>query len=428
MPIHIIGTIVTDGPQAVPGWSIFKAYAPVALALAALKYYMGGTTNTWERDMHGRVFIITGATSGLGAYVAYDLAARGAQLVLLVRAHDEWTVDYVSDLRDKTDNELVYAEECDLLSLYAVRKFATKWLDNSPPRRLDGVLCLAGEMVPPLAQRQVSVDGCERQMAVNHLGHFHLLDVLAPALRVQPADRDVRVVLTLCSAQALAPKVARDDPLCMQRRYNPRKPWQFYGASKLLTGMFACEFQRRLDAYERKDGALNNTRVNIVNPGIMRSASTRRFVSCGSVLGLLLYLMFYPIWFLFWKSGMQGAQSVLYALMAPEFRDMRGGQFILECSIMKPMRKELQDEELQKEVYDKTVEVIVALETKSAIERNRSLPLKEKLKRGAATKGAKLALDKKLEEIREKISIPVQNDVLYPEEPVIAKRKVKGKK
>lgn len=378
MPIDIVSSAIFDGPQIIPGWDYLKTYAPAAAAVALAKYYFGGTSNTWERDMHGKVYMLTGGTSGLGAYLAYYLASKGAQIILLVRStEDTWVIDYVEDLREKTANILVYAEECDLASLYSIRKFATKWLDNQPPRRLDGVLCCAAESIPRGSQRQVTVDGVERQVAVNYLAHYHLLTLLTPSLVVQPPDRDVRVLVTTCSSQALA-DVNPADVLWLDRRYPVNAPWKVYGSSKLALGLFAKQFQRKLAAYERKDKSPCNVRVNIVNPGIMRTPSTRRFLSMGTIWGLFLYILTWPLWYVVLKDASQGAQTFIFGLCAPIFRSMDGGNVLQECKIITKTRKEYADEELQKSVFEETAKALEALEKLSAIERKKREQEKKK--------------------------------------------------
>lgn len=281
---------------------------------------------------------------------------------------------------------MIYAEECDLNSLHSIRKFATKWLDNQPPRRLDGVICCAAESIPIGKARQVTVDGVEKQIGINYLAHFHLLTLLSPALKIQLPDRDVRVVMATCVSQALG-DLDMKDALWLNRRYPTREPWKLYGTSKLMLTMFAKEFQRRLNSFERKDKAPCNVRVNMVNPGIMRTPSTRRFLSMGTIWGLLVYFILFPIFWIFFKSTSQGAQSFLYALAAPVFKSLDGGNVIQECKILKPARKELSDEELQKALYDETEKLLEALEKNSAIERKKQekiqeskIPLAEKLR------------------------------------------------
>lgn len=377
MPVDILASIFFEGPQVVPGWDYIKKYGPVLLTLGGLKYYFGGASNSWERDMHGKVYMITGGTSGLGASLAYELASKGAQIILLSKStKDSWLVEFIDDLREKTDNFMIYAEECDLSSLYSVRKFATKWLDNQPPRRLDGVICCAADAIPFGKKRQATQDGVERQIGINYLGHYHLLALLGPCLRSQPPDRDVRIAIATCSSQSIG-DIDLDDLLWESRRYPSRSPLKVYGTSKLLLGLFAKEYQRQIDCYERKDKAPCNVKINMVNPGVMRTPSTRRYISMGSIIGLFIYLLLLPIWFLFLKSPRQGAQSFLFVLSAPIIAKIGGGNLVQECKILQRTRTEYQDEELQKSIFQKTEELILSIEKKSAIERKKLEKLRE---------------------------------------------------
>lgn len=378
MPVDILTSVFFDGVESIPGWEYIKRFALPALGAAGVKYYLGGTTNTWDRDLHGKVFMITGGTSGTGQQLALELATKGAQIILLVRStEDLWTVDYVEDLRETSNNHLIYAEQCDLADLHLVRKFATKWLDNQPPRRLDGVICCAAESTPIGVARQFTIDGVERQMGINYLAHFHLLTLLGPSLRVQPPDRDVRVILCSCSTHALG-EVDTTDLLWTDKTYPLRQPWKVYGTSKLLLGLFAKEYQRQLDKYERPDKSPVNVRINLVNPGIMRSPSTRRFLSMGSIFGLILYVLMWPLWWFVLKSTGQGIQSILFALYAPVFKKVEGGNYIQECKIVAAgQRKEYLDEQIQEEVFIKTQELLADLEKKAAIERKKKERLEE---------------------------------------------------
>lgn len=379
MPLDYIGSLVREGTDFTPLWNQVKLIGPPLIGATLLKLYANGSSNTWERKLHGKVYIVTGGTSGIGAALVRTLASNGAQLVLLTSQIGEesdnsaklWMTDYIEDLREATGNELIYAEYCDLSSLYSIRKFATKWLDNSPARRLDGVLCLASESLPLNKLRTNSVDGVEIQMAVNYLGHFHLLTLLEPALRVQPADRDVRVLVSSCLTQNLG-QIELTDLLWEDRTYPSKKPWTVYGTSKLLLNMFAKEFQRRVESVERPDKQPCGVRINIVNPGMVRSPGTRRYISMGTFWGLLAYLVFYPVFWLFLKSCQQGTQSYLYALNSPNVFNIKGGQYIKECSVVAhESRSELNDDFLQKKIYELTQDKIAKLEKLAAIERNK---------------------------------------------------------
>lgn len=390
MPIEYLGSVFLDQTATIPYWETLKVLALPVVAATALKMYTNGSVNTWERKLHGKVYIMTGGTSGIGASLAKEMAMKGAQLVLLTsQIGDEadssartWITDYVEDLRESTNNLMIYTEYCNLEDLYSIRKFATKWLDSKPARRLDGIICCAGESLPSGKIRTNSIDGVELQTQINYLGHYHLLTLLEPALRVQPPDRDVRVLVSSCLSQSMG-QVMVNDITWEERKYPVNKPWIVYGTSKLMLNMFAKEFQRRIQSKERPDKQPCNVRVNIVNPGIVRSPSTRRFLSFGSVFGLLLYLLFYPIYWLLLKSCEMGCQSYLFALCSPDLHNMNGGNYIKECGLVQePSMRELVDAELQATLYDNTAKVIEKIEKQSAVQRN-----KQKKKAGKENSG-----------------------------------------
>lgn len=317
--------------------------------------------------MHGRVIMVTGGTSGVGEVVARDLAQNGAQVILLVRCAvgDEWLVNLISDMREKSGNGLIYAEQVDLGNFYSIRKFATKWLDNSPPRRLDGIVCCAGVTIPPTVPRRTTFDGLEEQLQVNYLGHYHLLTLLMPAFRAQPADRDVRVVLTSCVSLVMG-NLDITDLDFTRRGYRSSTPWIVHGASKLALTMFGYEYRRRVNDYQRSDKLPSKIAVTIVDPGMMRSPSFKRFFSLGSVFGLLVYVLLWPIWWIFLKTSLQGAQSHLFALKNPDIIEQAEASYISECRVRnQPPRKELKNEELMSKLYDVSSEVVLAIEKES---------------------------------------------------------------
>ncbi|KAJ5881028.1 oxidoreductase C19A8.06 [Penicillium subrubescens] len=355
MPIPLIAQGLQDGIGSIPyAWTVIKT-APWLLLIAALKYYFGGARNTSERLMHSKVVMVTGGTSGIGASVVQELAKRGAQVILLTKQppSDLFLVEYIEDLRRTTGSQLIYAEQVDLSSLHSIRTFATKWIDNNPPRRLDAVVLCGGVAVPSSARKN-TIDGIDEEWQVNYLANFHLLSILSPALRVQPAHRDVRVVFATCSSY-IGAKFDLDIGI--------------YALSKLSLMTFAHSFQRHLNAYARPDGLPPCTRVLVVDPGLSRTPGTRRWLTCGSLLGLLVYLLTWPLWCLILKSPQQGAQSILYALMEENYSRGEGGWMIKECREVDCARRDVRDEDLGKRLWEFSEKQIEEAEKESAVRR-----------------------------------------------------------
>lgn len=180
--------------------------------------------------------------------------------------------------------------------------------------------------------RSETKDGVERHLQLNYLGHWHLLNILQPLLKVQPPDRDVRVLLATCGSHILG-ELDLNDLEWKERPYPSRAPWKVYGASKLALMSFGIELQRRLNGYKRPDQEVMNARVFNIDPGFTRTPGSRRWLTLGSLWGLLLYVVMWPFWWLVLKSPQMGAQSFLNAAMSPEWvrRGTTGGEFIREC-------------------------------------------------------------------------------------------------
>ncbi|KAF5632777.1 alcohol dehydrogenase [Fusarium sp. NRRL 52700] len=360
MPLVLFLGILENGiPDQVRQHSRTIIYTILTVTLLTLlKIWTSGRKNPSPRLLHGKVVMMTGGTSGIGAQTALGLAAQGAQLVLLSQAppSDPFLVEYIQDLRQKTNNQMIYTEQVDLSDFYSIRTFATKWIDNAPPRRLDMIILCAATMTPPGGKRKESEEGIEETWMVNFLANFHLLGILSPALRAQPIDRDVRVIIPTCSSYIGSPSLK--EPVTTANW----SPGTAYARSKLAMNVFGQAFQKHLDAYERPDKAPNNTRVVFVDPGLARTPSTRRWLTRGSLWGLAIYLAGYLVpWFLL-KSPHMAAQSILYTAMDGEFARGPGGKLIKECMEVDFARKEVKDEEVAKKLWQESDALIEKVE------------------------------------------------------------------
>lgn len=341
--------------------------------------------------------------------MVYELASRGAQVIILTQhsPSDIFLIEYIDDLRKNTGNQLIYAEQVDLSSLHSIRTFATKWIDNAPPRRLDMLILCANTVIPSGTRRKPTVDGLDEEWQVNYLGNFHLLSILSPALRVQPAHRDVRVIFTTCPSyiggqfdlslagqvsSAQTAEAAKNNKTKSKNTTTPNKKTNgsLFALSKLSLMIFAHTFQAHLNAYKRPDGQPPCTRVLVVDPGYSRTPGTRRWLTGGSLWGLLVYLATWPLWWLILKSPQQGAQSILYAAMEEQYGRGEGGWMIKECRKVDFARRDVrEDADRAKELWEFSDKQIEEREKEGAV--LRALEKKEKEeeeKRGAEDKGA----------------------------------------
>ncbi|KAI1749917.1 short chain dehydrogenase/ reductase [Xylaria castorea] len=382
MPLPFLYETITRGaPEWVPIWArdpwAWVKTAAVVVFLYLIKIYSSGATTRAEKSMHGRVVMITGGTSGIGTAVTRELARRGAQIVLLTRLppSDPFLADQIGELREQTNNQMIYAEQVDLNSLHSIRKFATKWIDNSPPRRLDMLILCANTLTPPGGERIETEEGIEEMWMVNYIANFHLLGILSPALRAQPFDRDVRIIIPTCSSYIASPDLG--DPLS-KKKWTPKKA---YARSKLAMMVFGQAYQKHLDAYKRPDQLPMNARVIFADPGFTRTPGMRRWITRGSILGLMLYVFGYFLPWMFLKSAEMGAQSILHAVMESSLGRDAGGKLIKECMEVDFARTDVKNEDVAKKLWEASDKLIEKTEKEQAALR---------------------ALEKKHQEMREK--------------------------
>ncbi|MEU0026426.1 SDR family NAD(P)-dependent oxidoreductase [Streptomyces sp. NPDC006335] len=132
--------------------------------------------------------LITGATSGLGRYVAFELV-RSGHTVLAHGRDPRRTESLVAELRTEGAAEGFVA---DLASLAAVRELGARVADAHP--ELDVLVNNAGVGAgSPGSGREVSADGHELRLAVDYLAPVALTRALLPVLRANTPARIVNV-------------------------------------------------------------------------------------------------------------------------------------------------------------------------------------------------------------------------------------------
>ena len=174
-------------------------------------------------SQRGRIFIVTGANSGIGLPTARALAEAGAHVVLAVRDAAKGETVAASIAGDTEVRRL------DLADLTSVRAFADGWQGD-----VDVLINNAGVMRTP---ERRTADGFELQIGTNHLGHFALTNLLLRHV----TDR----VVTVSSGAHRGGSISLDDLNWQRRRY---QRWAAYQQSKLANLLFTLELQRRLTA------------------------------------------------------------------------------------------------------------------------------------------------------------------------------------
>ena len=130
-------------------------------------------------SLQGKRILVTGVSAGIGVETARSLAAHGAHVVGAVRNLAKAETATVQVRKDAAANGGVFTlVRLDLGNLNMVRACADELLANGEP--FDVVVANAGVMATPFGH---TVDGFETQFGTNHLGHFVLVNRIAPLIR-----------------------------------------------------------------------------------------------------------------------------------------------------------------------------------------------------------------------------------------------------
>jgi len=245
--------------------------------------------------MADRVFVVTGANSGIGKATASGLARLGGTVVLACRDATRGEAACQDIILD-SGNPRVSLEIVDLASEASTRAFADEFRRTYP--RLDVLINNAGVYT---SHRDVTPDGLERQFEVNYLSGFLLTHLLLDLLKKSSPSRIVNV-----SSSAHMGGTIRFDDLQGERRYGG---FRAYNQSKLAQILFTQELARRLEG--------TGVTVNACHPGVIR---TNLGMGGSSVVVRFVKM--------FLKSPERGAETPIYLATSPEVEGISGKYFV----------------------------------------------------------------------------------------------------
>ena len=181
----------------------------------------------------GKTALVTGASAGIGLQTALGLVRAGMRVVITGRdpGRTEAARRFIAERASGSEVETALA---DFSSLAAVRELATEILARH--ERLDVLVNNAGLISPRF---ELSADGYEMTIAVNHLAPFLLTNLLLDRLKGSAPARIVTVA-------SIAHRGAKLDPATMTKPPG-WTPLSAYSGSKLANILFTRALARRLD-------------------------------------------------------------------------------------------------------------------------------------------------------------------------------------
>jgi NAD(P)-dependent dehydrogenase (short-subunit alcohol dehydrogenase family) len=226
------------------------------------------------------------------------LAQQGATVVLVGRDRRKGEAAK-AEIVAATGNTALDLLLADLSSQQAIRHLAHEF-----QQRYAQLQILVNNAGAQLRQRQLSVDGIEMNLAINHLASFLLTNLLLDTLRASAPARIVNVASN---------SMARSINLHNLQSEQAFKPFAAYGQAKLAMVLCTYALARRL--------AETNVTVNALHPGVTATNivddATPRILR--PFTGIIKRFLLTPE---------QAAQTAVHLASSPELDGVNGKYFV----------------------------------------------------------------------------------------------------
>ncbi|XP_038049597.1 retinol dehydrogenase 14-like [Patiria miniata] len=206
--------------------------------------------------MDGRVFLVTGASDGIGKHTALRLAQTGATVLMHGRETNKLP-QAVNEIFRETGNMCLEAYTADLSTLSQVRALSEEI--HRKHGRLDVLVNNAGVFMPTRTETE---DGYEMTFAVNVLAPFMLTSLLMDLLQAGDSSRIVHVSSALHREYQTMIRIdeLKDNNNNNNNNWTHSKGRQSYAQSKLCEVLYTYKMAEVLG----KDA---NVTVNCLHPG-----------------------------------------------------------------------------------------------------------------------------------------------------------------
>lgn len=239
-----------------------------------------------------KTVLITGATDGLGKFVALELASKG--FCVLIHGRNEVKGEKVlNELKDASGNDNLEYYNADLSSLEKVRELAgrVKNVHNTIDILINNAGIGDGSNK---YQREVSTDGYELRFAVNYLSHFLLTHMLLPELKRAAPSRIINV-------SSIGQRAIDFSNVMLEKGYDGLRA---YMQSKLAQIMFTFDLAEKL----KNKGVT----VNCLHPSTLMNTN----------------MVFESASFPSTMSKIEdGVEAVMYLAITPELDNVTGEYF-----------------------------------------------------------------------------------------------------
>ncbi|CAG9808688.1 unnamed protein product [Chironomus riparius] len=254
--------------------------AGVIYLIRKQREYSWGWANN-KSSLKGKVFIITGANSGLGYQTARALAKRKATVVFacrdLIKANEA-----IQCIKEEVKDANLTALPLDLEIFDSIKSFC-----HDVNREFPEFDCIINNAGLSMKEPFVTSEDVEVHTLANHLGHFLMINLLLDLIK----KNNARIVI-------VSSKLHEKGTINFEtfgKLVEPYTTKQLYANSKLMNFYFAKElYKKGID-------------VHVCCPGLCYTELFRDYT-----IKFYHWIVFSPVILLYLRSAEQGAQNIIH--------------------------------------------------------------------------------------------------------------------
>jgi len=254
------------------------------------------------KELEGKVFLVTGATEGIGKAASLEFAKRGATLVLVGRNKAK-SEQVLAELKKNSGNDHIELLLGDLSKMADIRAVTAAF-----KRKYDRLDVLANNAGAAFNTLQHSEDGLEMTFALNHIGYFLFTYELMELIKKTPGAR----VVSTSSGAHQAGRISEDQFETIARRTDGKTAFRPYGDSKLANVLMTRELARRLKG--------STATANCFHPGFVQTGFGM------NTSGMLKMLIKFTA-SIFARTPEKGAETLIWLATSPEAANHTGQYF-----------------------------------------------------------------------------------------------------
>ena len=312
------------------------------LLVYLIRKWANGPMNSIKKDLTGKLVIVTGSSDGIGLETAKDLLNSNAKVIFACRNKSK-TEKIINSLPENCKKNAIF-EQLDLESFKSTENFAKNI--KSKYQKIDILINNAG-----MASRNThkTEDGFINAFQVNYLGNILLTLLLLDHFN----EKESKIINVSSRAYKRAQithgysKLLNNYDLMKDNISKMRNKQILYANTKLLLNYF---IQYLGNVFEKKYPYL---KIVGLHPGVIL---TNIFTLEKISHKIIFYIFFKPLFYLFSKDIVHGAQTTLFLSYSDNNNLVNGGYY--SDLALEKYTSIGKDEKLRNEMVNETLNIL----------------------------------------------------------------------